>query len=129
MVQLFAGKKNDLALHFLIICRGEETLTVALCRSDSTTHLNQETAQYLATIVGDILFAKSSELMLKGAALSNSSSSVDIVLEAAIRAGGAQFEDILGWSGKFLNFKNTNSFEHIEKDWETKKKTIKHLKG
>eukprot|EP00510_Aplanochytrium_minuta_P002838 CAMPEP_0184028364 /NCGR_PEP_ID=MMETSP0954-20121128/14786_1 /TAXON_ID=627963 /ORGANISM="Aplanochytrium sp, Strain PBS07" /LENGTH=412 /DNA_ID=CAMNT_0026313173 /DNA_START=142 /DNA_END=1380 /DNA_ORIENTATION=+ len=96
--------------------RGEETLTVALCRSDSTTHLNQETAQYLATIVGDILFAKSSELMLKGAALSNSSSSVDIVLEAAIRAGGAQFEDILGWSGLGNKKENDQAFERIMSD-------------
>mmetsp|Transcript_15564 Transcript_15564/g.17627 ORF Transcript_15564/g.17627 Transcript_15564/m.17627 type:complete len:231 (-) Transcript_15564:234-926(-) len=54
--------------------------------------------------------------MIKGATQCKSTDSVDIVLEGAYRAGAAQFEDIIGWSGLGNKFENNQAFERIMSD-------------
>lgn len=107
--------------------RGQDTVQVAIARSERERDgpggragggggggggASLESVQHLTTLVGDVLHAKSAALMAAGErrclvdgapdslALSRGGySAMDIVLEGSLRAGAAQFDDILGWAG------------------------------
>lgn len=52
----------------------------------------------ISTVIGDIIFARGTRLLLKGNNdLNTSYEAVDIILDAAEKAGGAQFEELAGW--------------------------------
>lgn len=94
--------------------RGFDTIQVAISRSDRQLRspgqpggISSETLQHLTTLVGDVLQAKSlqllasgeTRLLLDGAPPNAPTNAVDIILNGSFRAGAAQFDDILGWSG------------------------------
>eukprot|EP00924_Labyrinthula_sp_SR-Ha-C_P016087 snap_masked-scaffold_4-processed-gene-18.37-mRNA-1 protein AED:1.00 eAED:1.00 QI:0/0/0/0/1/1/3/0/414 len=81
--------------------RGEETLLLALPRNSGFT-VDKKTTQFIATIVGDLLFVKSSRMLLSGS--NGSVKAVDIILEGAQRAGTAQFEELIGWESGSKHF-------------------------
>mmetsp|Transcript_18400 Transcript_18400/g.29634 ORF Transcript_18400/g.29634 Transcript_18400/m.29634 type:complete len:483 (+) Transcript_18400:453-1901(+) len=95
--------------------RGHDTVQVAIARSDREwvatqperpTPMSPETVQYLTTLVGDVLQAKSAALLAQGERMTclkegshTLPSATEVVFAGALRAGAAQFDDILGWTG------------------------------
>ena len=86
--------------------RGFPTLSVALARAK--LQLPPAAIAHLATVVGDVLHARSVSLMMEGAAQKGIAlrdaakqqqlaASVNAVLESSYRTAAAQFEDIVGW--------------------------------
>ena len=84
--------------------RGQDTMHVALSRAsadESIRLLDSQSLRYLSTIVGDLLLARSVEMVTHGAALCGASIEdvIGPIMEGVYRAGAAQFEDIVGWNG------------------------------
>lgn len=84
--------------------RGQDTMQVALSRASSARSirlLDSQSLRYLSTIVGDLLLARSIELITQGATLCGAPPDKVIkpIMEGVYRAGSAQFEDIVGWNG------------------------------
>jgi len=84
------------------IRRGLPTLPVVLSKTGLVRpfHAGRETADHLAILVGDAANAMSLKLMLSGAVFGlNRPKALEIILDSAVRAGAAQFEDVIGWEG------------------------------
>ncbi|GBG31583.1 Choline transporter-like protein 2 [Hondaea fermentalgiana] len=102
--------------------RGHDTVHVAVAKSGRDSNeqtsrssssasslrpspLDPSSVQYLTTLVGDVLQAKSAALLASGERSMSSKggtalpSAAEIVFAGALRAGAAQFDDILGWPG------------------------------
>jgi len=98
---LFMFVHDDLMDH-AFTRRGVDTIQVAIStRSEhDKRYFSNETVQHLTTLVGDVLQAKSFELLQRGEQLSGSKNQASIaILEGAYSAGAAQFDDLLGWAG------------------------------
>jgi len=76
------------------IRRGLPTVSVALNRGGLVKH---EAVDQLATLIGDVLHAKSLALLLEGA--QGNTASIMRIVDAACLAGAAQFDDVVGWPG------------------------------
>ena len=72
---------------------------MALSKLPGLTHKQRE-IPHLATVVGDLLFARSTQLLIQGAQESgkNAANAMQIVLDGAERAGSAQFEEMVGFN-------------------------------
>ena len=66
----------------------------------STLKHKQKEIPHLATVVGDLLFARSTQLLVKGVeqAGRNSAPAIEVILDGAERAGAAQFQEMVGFS-------------------------------
>ena len=84
------------------IRRGLPTVSVVLSRTGLVRSFQsgREIADHLAILVGDAANAASLKLMLNGAVFGlNRPKALEVILDSALRAGAAQFEDVIGWEG------------------------------
>lgn len=101
MQHLYMVVHDDVMDHGTIR-RGLPTVQVSLSKTGlvRSSQAGREVADHLAILIGDSANAASVKLMVAGAVQGlQRSSALDIILDSAIHAGAAQFEDVIGWQG------------------------------
>lgn len=83
------------------IRRGVPTVPIAISQIGviRSSQAGRETADHLAILVGDAVNAASLRLMINASARLDRGIAMDMVMNGALHAGAAQFEDVLGWQG------------------------------
>ncbi|MBI2569410.1 MAG: polyprenyl synthetase family protein [Candidatus Schekmanbacteria bacterium] len=94
LLHLFMLVHDDVMDH-ATLRRGQPALRVVMARADP--ELPWLKIRDLAIVLGDVIYARSMELLLEGA--QQASAAFRTILTGAQRAGAGQFQDVLGWRG------------------------------
>ena len=83
------------------IRRGLPTVQIVLSKTGfvRSSQVGREIADHLAILVGDCTNAISLKLMLQGITGLGRPDALNVILESALHAGAAQFDDVVGWEG------------------------------
>lgn len=101
MQHLYMVVHDDVMDHGTIR-RGLPTVQISLSKTGlvRSSQAGREVADHLAVLIGDSANAASVKLMVSGAVVGlQRPQALEVILDSAMHAGAAQFEDVIGWQG------------------------------